>query len=446
MTDAAEPADSSDIEAAWDAWRNRALNTVLGAASIMGALSIIPGFVSDSILLPNWRLPMLAIYLLLVLTAVVPRLGFRVRSRSLVVLAYLGTSILLINRGLIGYGRVGLAIYPCWITILMGSRAGWIATAASLGIYGAIGGWVILGIPRGWGIALDDPGAAMNWLVQSLGLALAMVPSVLILSRFRDHHMQILAGERRLSQQLQDEVARHTQSYESLKKEQTQRARLEEMIARLGEEERRQLGREIHDGLCQQLTAALLRCTALQERLDSRHAEEAEQATRLRILIHEMLDAAYVISRGVWPWGPEPGDLIPALQAMARQTLDEFGIVCEFDHHGDCVVADGSMAMHLYRIAREAVANAAKHAKAWKISVVLDGTAEALVLTVTDDGTGPPDSSQEHRGMGLNIMRYRAQSMGGTLAITDAGGRGTIVRCVAPRGRGHSLEGTRHEP
>ena len=432
------------VDAAWDAWRNRALDALQVAVCVIGGAMFLPAFLSDAALLPIWRLPTLAIYLLLVLTSI-SRRGFRARSWSLVVLAYLATTVMLINRGLVGYGRVGLAIYPCWITLLMGSRAGWGAAALSLGIYGAVAVWSIVGIPPEWGVGIDPPATPMIWLVQAMGLAMAVVPSVVLLSRFQEHHMRLLREEQQASRQLKQEVIRRTAAYASLEREHAERTRLEEEMTHLSEEERRRLGREVHDGLCQQLTAALLRCTALQERLHREQAAEgAAQAARLRLLIQEMLDVAYVISKGIWPVGPEPDGLVPALQAMARRTAEEFGLTCEFGHDGNAAVPDSETAMHLYRIAQEAVSNSFKHAGASRISIRLLRDRDAVVLTVTDDGCGPPDVARAGRGMGLSIMAHRARSIGGMLAITGAEGGGTVVNCRVPCAGPASSQGGRN--
>jgi signal transduction histidine kinase len=233
----------------------------------------------------------------------------------------------------------------------------------------------------------------------------------------------------------------HLVSMYSLDHARAEQLRLEEKISQLGEEERQHLGREIHDGLCQQLTAALLRCTALAERLKSHETDAAAQAQRLRLLIQEMLDAAYVISKGVWPVGPEPDDLVPALQLLATRTAEEFGLICDFRHKGDTTVANGQMAMHLYRIAQEAVNNSVKHARASRVSLLIEGNAGGIVLKVTDDGCGGMDGGSPGGGMGLDIMAYRARTMGGTLTIAHTEGGGTEVCCTVPRARVESLEG-----
>jgi two-component system CheB/CheR fusion protein len=93
-------------------------------------------------------------------------------------------------------------------------------------------------------------------------------------------------------------------------------------------------------------------------------------------------------------------------------------------------VEDNAVAVHLFRIAQEAVTNAAKHGKPSRISILLRSGPEGLTLSVTDDGCGFSRTDGVHKGSGLSIMRYRAAAIGAVLSIEDAPGRGTRVACT----------------
>lgn len=88
--------------------------------------------------------------------------------------------------------------------------------------------------------------------------------------------------------------------------------------------------------------------------------------------------------------------------------------------------------MHLYRIAREAVANAVKHAKCSQISIALDRTAGALALQVVDDGRATVPGVAPAAGLGLSIMKYRANLIGGTLRVAGGPNGGMQVVCRVP--------------
>lgn len=437
------PDEGEAIDARFDAWRTRALDGLLIAACILWAPAAIPGLLGQVGLPRTLWLAAACIYLLLLLAAVFRRWGLPRRGWLMAIVFYSAASVTLANRGLVGFGRVGLAVLPLMVAPLFGARASWAAGGVSLGIYGVFTALASLGILQRWGIATADPTTPGMWAAQGLGLAMAMAPALVLLNYAHRHQLHRLHVERRLSTRLHEEATRSTVAYHSLRQEQAQRKKLEQRIAQLGEEERKELGREIHDGLCQQLTAALLHFTALQEQLSAENRPEAAQAVRLGLLLQETLDSAYEISKGVWPIGPSPDDLAPALEALARRTSEQFPLQCSFRHEANHEVLDEETAMHVYRIAREAVANAVKHSNASSVSILLVQDADGLVLTVADDGRGLPDAA-DRDGMGLGIMSYRARAVGGTLTVACAEGGGTTIRCVVPPARDASLEGARH--
>jgi signal transduction histidine kinase len=96
------------------------------------------------------------------------------------------------------------------------------------------------------------------------------------------------------------------------------------------------------------------------------------------------------------------------------------------------LVYDSTAAIHLYRIAQEAVSNAIKHGRANKIVISLRANEGQVVLTVSDNGTGVPAQAIRKNGMGLSIMKYRAQMIGGSVEIRGRPRAGTRVSCLFP--------------
>ena len=103
-----------------------------------------------------------------------------------------------------------------------------------------------------------------------------------------------------------------------------------------------------------------------------------------------------------------------------------------FCETGDTRVADPEEGLHLYRIAQEALNNAARHGGARKVTMVLNKSADSVRLAVADDGKGMPSSPDDARGMGLDSMRYRAHALGGELKIDSHPSEGTVVSCEIP--------------
>jgi signal transduction histidine kinase len=87
----------------------------------------------------------------------------------------------------------------------------------------------------------------------------------------------------------------------------------------------------------------------------------------------------------------------------------------------------------LYRIVQEALNNVIAHAQATQVTIPLSADAHRLTLTVTDDGVGLPDGADQGPGMGLRIMRYRADLIGADLQIRRAPGKGTTATCACPK-------------
>jgi len=95
-------------------------------------------------------------------------------------------------------------------------------------------------------------------------------------------------------------------------------------------------------------------------------------------------------------------------------------------------IEDNVAAAHLYRIAREAVINANKHAQAREIVIKLERSRDGMVLRVSDDGVGFSADSKIPRGLGFHIMHYRARLIGGRLTIERPKKGGTRVSCYFP--------------
>ena len=91
-----------------------------------------------------------------------------------------------------------------------------------------------------------------------------------------------------------------------------------------------------------------------------------------------------------------------------------------------------AVALHVYRIAEEALSNSIKHAEADQITIELQSLSRRrTALCITDNGKGFIESPEDG-GMGLQNMKYRAGAIGGELKITTAPGKGTIIRCTVP--------------
>jgi signal transduction histidine kinase len=109
-------------------------------------------------------------------------------------------------------------------------------------------------------------------------------------------------------------------------------------------------------------------------------------------------------------------------------------VECTFESAGQNGAGQNGKATHLYRIAQEAIHNAAKHGKAHRIDIRLSANTSATSLSIADDGIGFRKNGSETDGVGISIMRYRANIMDGEFAIEAGIDGGTIVSCTVPTG------------
>jgi len=91
---------------------------------------------------------------------------------------------------------------------------------------------------------------------------------------------------------------------------------------------------------------------------------------------------------------------------------------------------DHEVAIHIYYIAHEAIANACKHGNASHVNISLEPHKDRFALNVRDDGQGFVLDGKNHTGMGIRIMQYRARVIGATLNLRSASGSGTDVSCL----------------
>jgi signal transduction histidine kinase len=210
---------------------------------------------------------------------------------------------------------------------------------------------------------------------------------------------------------------------------QAESRRLEREILEVGERERHSIGADLHDGLGQQLTALEFLCTSLKADAAG-HPRLREQLELMGRLLREAVAQTRFLARGLVPVGNGPDALQNGLTELAARMNGLAGVRCELACPRAVAVPDPFVTGHLYRIAQEAVNNAVKHAGARSVVVRLaieDGT---LRLAVEDDGRGLPQASAPRGGLGLGVMRHRANVIGATLNVATRRGGGVAVTCL----------------
>ena len=202
---------------------------------------------------------------------------------------------------------------------------------------------------------------------------------------------------------------------------------LEGEILAISDREQRRLGQDLHDSLCQHLTAIAFMARSVALRLKKHRVIEVEHIEKIAELINDGVTEARTIARGLHPVEMEPPGLVTALAALVKQR--HWPVRCRLEADEEISVQDSTVALHLYQIAREAVINANKHARAREIIVRMKRSGEGIELSVIDDGIGIPANSPAGSGMGFHIMDYRARSVGARLEIKQVKPHGTRLTC-----------------
>jgi signal transduction histidine kinase len=202
-----------------------------------------------------------------------------------------------------------------------------------------------------------------------------------------------------------------------------------DVLAAINREQSR-FGRDLHDGLGQELTGIALLVRSLCNRAGKEAPALVEGLEEVSNHVTTAIATTRTVARGVSPVGREHGGLAHALQDLARrwQETRRANVRCRV------VVSDARelepmLADNFYRIAQEALTNAMQHSGAREILIELRQSARRLRLTVKDDGCGIPPAADRGSGLGLNIMRGRAELAGAQLKVEACSEGGTRLEC-----------------
>jgi two-component system, NarL family, sensor histidine kinase UhpB len=202
-----------------------------------------------------------------------------------------------------------------------------------------------------------------------------------------------------------------------------ERRRAGSAALRAQEEERARVARDLHDEVNQSLTGVLLRLEAARETAPPELAEELAQT---RALASQAMNELLSVARQLRPTALDDLGLKAAIAGLVEQ-LGHGEVEAAFSSEGELGDLGDDVQLVVYRVAQEAIANAARHSEAERVEVRLSRRGSGVELTVSDDGRGFAFAESE-RGLGLAGMRERALLAGGDLTIESRPGRGTTVR------------------
>ena len=232
------------------------------------------------------------------------------------------------------------------------------------------------------------------------------------------------------AQQQRDELEQLRQQKTALlETEVAERARLEREVIDICAREQRRIAYDLHDSVGQQLVGIALCAKLLEEQLRGERHSEADKAGMIVKLVNDAARQARLTARTL-EGADGVGDLKTALQSLAISVSRNCSVKATVTAEGSSLPISPPVAAQLYRIAQEAVHNAVEHGAAREVQINLAFNHEVMVLTIRDNGKGF-ESNANGNGMGLRIMRYRAQCIGGSCDVQSSS-EGTVVRCRVP--------------
>jgi PAS domain S-box len=213
----------------------------------------------------------------------------------------------------------------------------------------------------------------------------------------------------------------------------TRHRELEREVIEISDRERQRIGEALHDVISSGLTHVVMRTDTLAHKLEEEGTTvTANDLEGISSEVKEAADQIRSLSHALIPRALRQDHLAAALADLADEEEDFSDTDCTFvGDEGETRPEDETDAMNLYRIAHEAVANAREHAEPSRIQLGLTEEGSDLVLSIRDDGRGWEGDTPEDEGLGLHLMRYRANLIGATLTLTSDNNH-TVVECRLP--------------
>jgi two-component system sensor histidine kinase UhpB len=203
------------------------------------------------------------------------------------------------------------------------------------------------------------------------------------------------------------------------------------------EDERRRIGRELHDETSQTLAAILISLDLAEKNLSTSNPEARARVANCKDLIQHALDQIKLLVYDLRPSMLDDLGLRPALRWYIQSHIGSTGMQVDTEFEGEDTRLPGYVETALYRIAQETLSNIVKHAHASKVSLILEVRQGYARLAIHDDGVGFDIDEvmvdrEDHGGLGLLSIRERAELLNGTLNIVSGPVGGTHVYVVIP--------------
>ena len=229
------------------------------------------------------------------------------------------------------------------------------------------------------------------------------------------------------------DVTETKQAEEQLRNSHEQLRALSTHLQSIREEERTLIAREIHDELGQELTGLKMDLSWLVRKLSKNQKSLISKTESMLKLVDNTIQTVRRVSSKLRPGVLDDLGLIPAIEWEVQDFENRTGITCVFNSSTQEIDLDRDRLTAVFRIFQETLTNVSRHAKATRVKINLEESADSLILRIEDNGKGIKESEVSHpKSLGLLGMRERALLFGGKVIITGEQGKGTTVFVSIP--------------
>lgn len=215
--------------------------------------------------------------------------------------------------------------------------------------------------------------------------------------------------------------------YTGIIRDVSEQRRLEQEVLRISEHERHRIGQDLHDGLGQMLTGITLINKNIASYLKDEDHPLANDVDEITDLLKEADEYARGLSRTLIPVELDSSGLVAALQRLASNAERLFNIECKIKDTINIHFDDPTSLTHLFRIVQEATSNAVKHGNATKVHISMETDETKLIVKIEDNGTGFSPDWDQHKGLGVRIMKFRSRLIGANLEISKSSLDGAAI-------------------
>jgi PAS domain S-box-containing protein len=211
----------------------------------------------------------------------------------------------------------------------------------------------------------------------------------------------------------------------------TERRELEKEMIYINEEVQRRIGFDLHDDLAPHLLGIEALLNVVTKKLIKERSGITGEVEKIRKFVVEAVQKTRGYAKVLCPVHLAEYGLESAIQDLVRNTESMFDVRCIFTLHGESPDGNSDLSKNIYFIIKEAVHNAVKHARAENVSISIDYQPPHLSVKIEDDGDGF-NVLKTSPGIGLKIMKYRAEMLGAFFEIVSNKNKGTIVNIEIP--------------